>query len=59
MKLKEQLTIQFLKGELLCFSDEGEDQEPGNEVESGVETECSSLCHDGPHTGEGQTENTS
>ena len=58
-EIEDQLTVQFLKCKLLGFSDEGEDQEPGDEVESCVETECTGLCHDSSHAGECQTENTS
>ena len=34
-----ELTIDFLEGELLCFADEAEDHEPGDEVEAGVEAD--------------------
>lgn len=33
------LTVQFFQGELFGFSDETEDHEPGDEVETGVETD--------------------
>lgn len=35
------LTVQLFQGELLGFSNEAEDHEPGNEVETGVEADYS------------------
>lgn len=33
------LTVQLLEGELLGFSDEAEDHEPGDEIKSSVEAD--------------------
>ena len=37
------LTVDFLEGELLCFADEAEDHTPGDEVQTGVEADCSGV----------------
>jgi hypothetical protein len=53
------LTVYFFQRELLGFSDEAENHAPGDKVQSGVEAERTSSSHDGIHSGEGQTKDTS
>jgi len=57
--IKGSLTVQFFQCQLLSFSNEAEDHEPGYEVESSVETEGSSWRHDRLHSRKRQTEDTS
>jgi hypothetical protein len=56
---KGSLTVQFFQCQLLSFSNEAEDHEPGYKVESSVETEGSSWRHNGLHSRERQTQDTS
>ena len=51
--------VQLFEGELLGFSDETEDHEPGDKIEPSVETEGSSWSHYVLHSREGQAENAS
>lgn len=51
--------IDFLQSELLGLANEAEDHAPGNKVESSIEAESTSGCHDILHTWERQTEDTS
>ena len=39
MLVGSSLTVQFFQGELLGFSDEAEDHEPRDKIESGVEAD--------------------
>lgn len=50
--------VDFLQSELLGLADEAEDHAPSNKVESSVEAESTSCCHDALHTWESQTKNT-
>lgn len=50
--------VDFLQSELLGLADEAEDHAPSNQVESSVEAESTSCCHDALHTWESQTKNT-
>lgn len=50
--------VELLERELLGFSDEAEDEPPGDEVEAGVEAEGAGARHDGRHAREGQAEHT-
>jgi len=56
---KSPLTVQFFQCQLFSFSNEAEDHKPGYEIESSVETEGSCWRHDGLHSRERQTEDTS
>lgn len=48
--------VELLQGELLRLSDEAEDHEPSDQVQTGVKTECTGSRHDPVHTGERQAE---
>lgn len=51
--------VQFFQGELLGLTHEAEDHEPGNQIQTSIEAECTSRSHDRPHSREGQAEDTS
>lgn len=50
--------IDFFQSELLGFADEGEDHEPCNQIQCGIETKGTSCGHYALHTRVCQTEDT-